>query len=732
MLHAKNRKEKKRKERKENSFADFANPLQPCLRQAGSREMVFRDYSDLFQRRILIVLFFSLSCFLPSYSETIAISYFDNTSQVVAYDPLSKGISDMLITDLSKVQGVTIVERSRLEDILKEIELNKNKYFDDKTAQKLGKGLGAKSILTGAFMLLSDNLRIDARMVDVQTGKILMAESVNCNKDDFFSGYKQLVELITKQLKLSSSTSSSLAPKGNKVGLNAVVQYSKAIDFADKGLNTDATELLASTVKQFPDFGFAKNKLDQIKAWMKEMDKQHELQVAEETKKLMASIDVTNPQLGQQISKVWTLLITSWSYTKILAFNNELRTKGIADDFKLFGEASPITFGEMLLYYESLSWNSLKNNTKMIETGKQFMEKYPTSMYYSSVKMFMEQAVAELEKREKGKAVIDEELLKSELVVYVDYFNNYKFRNALDLMSKKEYEFYKSIYVNRVLGFGDEQLKGMITDNKFSMEELFIFRNAAERFQDAALLDQITAKSKIFGDESIRVEEEIASSKKDMERHKEFLTEAKQKFAGKNEKDIEQLVRSARELNECMVFDLVEKVMRLYLQQSEASKKTDNRDDAWEHLILSEIAQGSTEDAKTELKNYQKDPVLYAKDSLLLKKEVYSFKNKFNDALKLAEEDKSAAMQMMIYEKKAEIYSEHNQYADEAATRLELVNNFNLPPDKSELQYFKLVYAYYNTGYFDEARKTAKVLQDKYPKGSFSQSVESLVKYMPQ
>jgi hypothetical protein len=299
-------------------------------------------------------------------------------------------------------------------------------------------------------------------------------------------------------------------------------------------------------------------------------------------------------------------------------------------------------------------------------------------------------------------------------------------------MSKKEYEFYKSIYVNRVLGFGDEHLKGMVTDNKFSIDELFTFRNAAERFQDAALLDQITAKAKIFGDESIRIEEAIASNKKDIEKKKEFLTEAKQKYSGKNEKDIAQLVRSARDLDESMDFDLVEKVMRLYLQQSEASKKTDNRDDAWEHLVLSELAQGRTEDAKTELKNYQKDPLLYAKDSLLLKKEVYSFKNKFNDALKLAEEDKSAAMQMMIYEKKAEIYSEHSQYADEAATRLHLVNDFNLPDDKNELQLFKLVYAYYNTGYFDEARKSAKVLQEKYPKGSFIQSAESLVKYMPQ
>ena len=693
--------------------------------------MVYRNIRLFFA---LFAWFFSVffaDSAISSATETIAISYFDNTSHIVSYDPLSKGISDMLITDLSKIQGITIVERSRLEDILKEIQLNKSKYFDEATAQKLGKGLGAKSILTGAYLLLNDNLRIDARIVDVQSGKIIMAESVNCNKDDFFSGYKQLVELITKQLKLSFSSTASLAPKNN-VGLNAVVQYSKAIDLFDKGLNTDASELLASTVKQFPDFGFAKNKLEQIKAWMKEMDKQHNLQVAEETKKLIAGINVSDPQFGQQVNKVWTLLITSWSFTKILAFNNELRSKGIKDELKLYGEASPITFGEMLLYYEALSCNSLKQHTKMIETGKQFMEKFPTSMYYSSIKTFMEQAVDELEKREKGKAVIDEDLLKTELQVYVDFFENYKFKHLLELSSKKDYEFYKGIYKERVLGFGDEQLKAMVADNKFTMEELFSFRNAAERFDDAVLLDQIALKSKIFGDEAIRIEEEIISNKEQMQKQKEFLNEARKKCDSKEERDVEQLLRSTRELDESMDFVLEEKIMRLYLQQTAKSMKSNYRYDAWEHLVFSLLGQARVADAKAELKNYQEDHLLASQDSMRFKKQILRFKTEFNEDLKITEEDESTGLQQLVYEKKAETYSEHNQYADEAAARLQLINNYNLPSDKNELQLFKLVYAYYNMGYFDEARKAAKVLQDKYPKGSFGTSVESLVKYMPQ
>src|SRR4051812_38336244 len=91
---------------------------------------------------------------------TIAVSYFDNTSNDAALDPLRKGLADMLITDLSNVTSLRIVEREKLESLLKEIKLGRTAYFDPKTAQRLGKGLGAEYVLTGSYLLLADDLRI--------------------------------------------------------------------------------------------------------------------------------------------------------------------------------------------------------------------------------------------------------------------------------------------------------------------------------------------------------------------------------------------------------------------------------------------------------------------------------------------------------------------------------------------------------------------------------------------
>lgn len=62
---------------------------------------------------------------------SVAVSYFDNTAADAAVAPLQKGLADMLITDLSASDAITVVERSRLQDILQEIELQKNPCLKD-------------------------------------------------------------------------------------------------------------------------------------------------------------------------------------------------------------------------------------------------------------------------------------------------------------------------------------------------------------------------------------------------------------------------------------------------------------------------------------------------------------------------------------------------------------------------------------------------------------------------
>jgi len=143
-----------------------------------------------------------LTSVLLADTQTVAISYFDNTSGLEEYNPLSKGLADMLITDLSNVKSIQIVEREKLESLLKEIELGEGKFMDESTAQKLGKGLGAGYILTGSYFIMGETMRIDARLVNVGTGEVSMGEEITGKTKTFFELEKDLVHKLISSLSL--------------------------------------------------------------------------------------------------------------------------------------------------------------------------------------------------------------------------------------------------------------------------------------------------------------------------------------------------------------------------------------------------------------------------------------------------------------------------------------------------------------------------------------------------
>ncbi len=342
-----------------------------------------------------LLLFFSLSSFAGK--RIIAISYFDNTTDNSKYNALSKGIADMLITDLSKISDLEIVEREKLEQLLKEIKLGKSKYFDQSTAQKLGKGLGAASILTGAFYIIDETLRIDARLINVETGKIIAAEEVTGSKRDFFSLHKQLVSLLTKAFKIKyNAQNSSLINYDNKVELSAIVNYSNALSYSDNGLEENATEVLENTLKEHPEFLFAKTKLDKLRAFIAEREKERNRLIDKSIYTFLKELDTSATDFGQKTQQIWTNLMTNYDYNHILIFNDALRKNNIPLLKKMY-KGSNITFGEFILYYDCFSYFILKKNKKLIAPSKLFLSKYPLSNFFNSVKTNLNTALKEIE-----------------------------------------------------------------------------------------------------------------------------------------------------------------------------------------------------------------------------------------------------------------------------------------------------------------------------------------------
>jgi TolB-like protein len=130
---------------------------------------------------------------------TLAILYFDNQGND-DLEPLKVGLAQMLITDIKTTSTVTVVERARLQEILDELELGHSGVVDPGTAAQVGKLLGAEWLLLGSYFELLGTLRVDARLVRVETGEIIHADGVHGATASFMGMEQQLATSLRDAL----------------------------------------------------------------------------------------------------------------------------------------------------------------------------------------------------------------------------------------------------------------------------------------------------------------------------------------------------------------------------------------------------------------------------------------------------------------------------------------------------------------------------------------------------
>ena len=128
----------------------------------------------------LLFILFSVNGFAQSIK--VAILDFENTSGKTEYDALGKAMGSMLITDLGDnihPKKVEFFERSQLNKLLDEQNLQRSKNFDAKTAVDFGKLSGVNYVFVGSVFVMDGNCAITSNLVDVETSKIVLSKEAN-------------------------------------------------------------------------------------------------------------------------------------------------------------------------------------------------------------------------------------------------------------------------------------------------------------------------------------------------------------------------------------------------------------------------------------------------------------------------------------------------------------------------------------------------------------------------
>jgi TolB-like protein len=212
---------------------------------------------------------------------TLAVLDFHNGAfgDPAEYEALSKGIADLLITGLAAHQGVRLVERDRLQALLREQELGQSARLDHATAARLGRTLGARHMIKGSFVVdRGGTMRLDAHAVNVETTAIDHVETVTGRADDVLRLVAQLGDRLNRGLELprlaaAPPADAGAAPPpprtsstgGRRAGqFQAVMLYSRALAEEDRGNRERAVELYRKALDAFPDNEQARARLARL------------------------------------------------------------------------------------------------------------------------------------------------------------------------------------------------------------------------------------------------------------------------------------------------------------------------------------------------------------------------------------------------------------------------------------------------------------------------------------
>jgi adenylate cyclase len=182
---------------------------------------------------------------------SIAVLPFTNLSGDPEQEYFSDGITNDIITDLSKFRGLLIIAS--------------NTVFTYKgtpvKVKKVSQELGVRYVVEGSVQRTDDRVRINAQLIDTATGHHLWAERYERNLKDIFALQSEIVQTIvaTLAIKVDEAEMARVMRK-DKTNLEAYDYFMRGWQYFSRrtrSANVKAKEMFRKAIDLDPDYGDA-------------------------------------------------------------------------------------------------------------------------------------------------------------------------------------------------------------------------------------------------------------------------------------------------------------------------------------------------------------------------------------------------------------------------------------------------------------------------------------------
>ena len=186
----------------------------------------------------LFLFFFLLTTPCTAKQMNILVHPFENTGDK-EYSWISAGMTDTVITDLTGIKNISVVSNQDRKKVLEEVKFIFSGLAEEDKMMKLGKLTGANVIFTGSYLVSGSRIRVHARLVNVETGKVESSTKIDGTLNGIFDLQDKVVFALmgeTQKITIADINPVKLTKQDRKKIAEKSKPKSAAYEWYAKGL----------------------------------------------------------------------------------------------------------------------------------------------------------------------------------------------------------------------------------------------------------------------------------------------------------------------------------------------------------------------------------------------------------------------------------------------------------------------------------------------------------------
>src|SRR4029077_10741912 len=171
---------------------------------------------------------------------------------------LSRGLAALVVTDLSRVHSLRLLERERVQALLDETKLSESGRVDPATGARSGHLIGASQVVQGQFDVQPNQVRVNATVVRTSDAGVAATGTGSDRLQALFDVEKQVVfQLLGKMgITLTPAEQTAISERPTR-DLEAFLLYSRGLAAQDQGNFGAASQAFSAAAARDPGFAAA-------------------------------------------------------------------------------------------------------------------------------------------------------------------------------------------------------------------------------------------------------------------------------------------------------------------------------------------------------------------------------------------------------------------------------------------------------------------------------------------